>query len=94
MIILMICNAIPHLRSTLLRTSAAPPAPLHEVLSTSEPLKMMILLQSLHLLWTEYFAEFFTGIKKGAHSKIALPGEFKVSFGESVPPKGVPSPVG
>ena len=27
---------------------------------------MMILLQSLHLQWTEYFAEFFTGIKKGA----------------------------
>ena len=70
MIILVICNAIPHLRSTLLRTSAAPTAPLHEVLCTSEPLKMMILLQSLHLQWAEYFAEFFTGIKKGAHAGI------------------------
>ena len=52
MIILVICNAIPHLRSTLLRTSAAPTAPLHEVLCTSEPSEIMFLLQSLHLQWT------------------------------------------
>ena len=35
--------------STLPRTSAASIAPLRQVLCTSEPLKMMILLQSLHL---------------------------------------------